>query len=64
MTLINTDIVGWIEMFAFDFLKDMNQQERDEISLEVQEHLRPSYQREDGKWFLMYNRLRIIAIKD
>ncbi|KAI7875254.1 S-adenosyl-L-methionine-dependent methyltransferase [Mucor mucedo] len=64
MTLLNTDIAGWIEMFGFDFLKDVSPEERLEIALEVQEHLRPSYQREDGKWFAMYTRLRVIALKN
>lgn len=64
MTELNTDIAGWIEMFGFDFLKPLkSDQERQEVIQEVQEHLRPAYQREDGKWVVMYNRLRIIAIK-
>ncbi|GAA5795698.1 S-adenosyl-L-methionine-dependent methyltransferase [Helicostylum pulchrum] len=63
ITELNTDIVGWIEMFGFDFLKDVPVEEHKQVALEVQEHLRPSYQREDGKWCIMYNRLRVIAIK-
>lgn len=63
ITELNTDIAGWIEMFGFDFLKDIPIEEHKQVALEVQEHLRPSYQREDGKWCIMYNRLRIIAIK-
>lgn len=64
ITPLNTDIAGWIEMFGFDFLKDFSPEERKEIGLEVQEQLRPAYQREDGKWFVMYTRLRVIAIKN
>lgn len=64
MTLLDTDVVGWIEMFGFDFLKDLSPEERVEIAHEVQEHLRPSYQREDGKWCVMYHRLRVVAIKE
>ena len=64
MTELDTDIAGWIDMFGFDFFKDIpTEEERKAIALEVQEHLRPGFQREDGKWVIMYNRLRVIAIK-
>lgn len=64
MTELDTDVAGWIEMFGFDFLKPLSSdEERAEVAKEVQEYLRPSYQREDGKWVIMYNRLRVVAIK-
>jgi trans-aconitate methyltransferase len=66
MTELNTDIAGWIEMFGFDFLKPLkSDEERREVMQEVQDYLRPSYQREiDGKWVIMYNRLRVVAVKE
>ncbi|CAO3630629.1 unnamed protein product [Mucor hiemalis] len=64
MTELDTDVAGWIEMFGFDFLKPLSSdEERTQVAKEVQEYLRPSYQREDGKWVIMYNRLRVVAIK-
>jgi hypothetical protein len=64
MTELNTDIAGWIETFGFDFLKPLrSDQERKEVAQEVQTQLEPGFQREDGKWFIMYVRLRVIAIK-
>ncbi len=63
MTEIDTDIAGWLEMFGFEWFKDITSEERKAIALEVQEQLRSSYQREDGKWVIMYNRLRVVAIK-
>lgn len=64
ITEIDTDVAGWIEMFGFNFLEPLSSdEERKQVALEVQEYLRPSYQREDGKWVIMYNRLRVVAIK-
>lgn len=65
MTELNTDIKGWIETFGFAFLEHLaNDEERNQVAQEVQDYLQPSYQREDGKWFIMYVRLRVIAIKE
>ncbi|CEP11515.1 hypothetical protein [Parasitella parasitica] len=64
MTELNTDIKGWIETFGFAFLERLaNEQERAQVAQEVQDYLQPSFQREDGKWFIMYVRLRVIAVK-
>lgn len=64
MTELNTDIAGWIETFGFNFLKLLSSdEERKQVAQEVQAYLQPSFQREDGKWFIMYCRLRVIAIK-
>ncbi|KAI8982191.1 S-adenosyl-L-methionine-dependent methyltransferase [Mycotypha africana] len=64
MTVLTTDVVGWIDTFGFDFLKVLpNDEEREKVKKEVQEQLRPAYQREDGKWVVMYVRLRVVALK-
>ncbi|KAI8346748.1 S-adenosyl-L-methionine-dependent methyltransferase [Blakeslea trispora] len=64
-TLLDTDIAGWIETFGFEFLKPLSSdEERKKLTQEVQAQLQPCYQREDGKWFVMYTRLRVVAIKD
>ncbi|KAK4511839.1 Electron transfer flavoprotein-ubiquinone oxidoreductase (ETF-QO) [Mucor velutinosus] len=64
MTELDTDIKGWIETFGFAFLEHLsNDQERKQVAQEVQDYLQPSFQREDGKWVVMYVRLRVIAIK-
>ncbi|KAI9469019.1 MAG: S-adenosyl-L-methionine-dependent methyltransferase [Benjaminiella poitrasii] len=64
MTVLNTDIVGWIKTFGFAFLEPLaSDEERKQVAREVQDILQPGFQREDGKWVSMYNRLRVIAIK-
>ncbi|KAL0078695.1 S-adenosyl-L-methionine-dependent methyltransferase [Phycomyces blakesleeanus] len=63
ITQLDTDIKGWINTFGFSFFKDLTDVEKGQIIDEVVEHLRPGYQREDGKWFVMYVRLRVIAHK-
>ncbi|KAI9489312.1 S-adenosyl-L-methionine-dependent methyltransferase [Zychaea mexicana] len=64
MTQLNTDIAGWLTTFGFAFLEVLKtEQERQEVLAEIMEHLRPVYQREDGKWFIMYVRLRVVAYK-
>ncbi|KAI8051897.1 S-adenosyl-L-methionine-dependent methyltransferase [Gilbertella persicaria] len=65
MTVLNTDIAGWIETFGFEFLKPLaTEQERKQLAQEVQNYLQPCYQRQDGKWVVMYVRLRVIATKN
>ncbi|KAG1474439.1 hypothetical protein G6F56_000358 [Rhizopus delemar] len=64
LTELSTDITGWIETFGFTFLQALKtDQERKEVVTEIQEYLRPCNQRNDGKWFVFYNRLRVVAIK-
>ncbi|RUS24313.1 S-adenosyl-L-methionine-dependent methyltransferase [Jimgerdemannia flammicorona] len=61
-TELTTDVAGWIETFGFSFLSVLKPQDREAVIQEVVEHLRPGYQREDGKWFVMYVRLRVVAV--
>lgn len=56
-------ISDWIQMFGRYFFKNIQQKEVNEISLQVQERLKPTHFREQ-KWFADYKRLRIIAIKE
>ncbi|KAI9259022.1 S-adenosyl-L-methionine-dependent methyltransferase [Phascolomyces articulosus] len=64
MTQLNTDVAGWLTTFGFNFLEALkDDEERQQVLSEIMEHLRPSYQREDGKWFIMYVRLRVVAHK-
>lgn len=64
-TQLDTDMAGWLKTFAFSFLQALStDQERQDLIAEIVEHLRPAYQREDGKWFVMYQRLRVIAFKN
>ncbi|KAI9322797.1 S-adenosyl-L-methionine-dependent methyltransferase [Dichotomocladium elegans] len=63
-TELNTDIVGWLTTFGFNFLHALKSEEEcQQVVSEIVEHLRPCYQREDGKWFVMYVRLRVVAYK-
>lgn len=65
MTELDTDIKGWIETFGFAFFEHLsNDEECKQVAQEVQDYLQPSFQREDGKWVIMYVRLRVIAIKE
>ncbi|KAI8145926.1 S-adenosyl-L-methionine-dependent methyltransferase [Fennellomyces sp. T-0311] len=64
-TELNTDVAGWLKTFGFAFLEPLkSDEERQEVLAEITEHLRPAYQREDGKWFIMYVRLRVVAHKE
>ncbi|ORY96398.1 S-adenosyl-L-methionine-dependent methyltransferase [Syncephalastrum racemosum] len=64
MTELDTDLTGWLKTFAFNFVKVLStEEERKQVIDEVVEQLRPCYQREDGKWFVMYVRLRVVALK-
>ena len=63
-TELNTDVNGWLTLFGFAFLEPLeSDEERLKVLNEVIEHMRPSFQREDGKWFVMYVRLRVVAYK-
>ncbi|CAO3697877.1 hypothetical protein G6F70_007753 [Rhizopus microsporus] len=63
-TELETDVAGWIETFGFNFLNALDSDsERKKMVAEIQEYLRPAHQREDGKWFLLYTRLRVVAVK-
>ncbi|KAI9022245.1 S-adenosyl-L-methionine-dependent methyltransferase [Phycomyces nitens] len=63
ITELDTDIKGWLNTFGFTFFEVLTAQEKDKVIDEVVEHLRPGYQREDGRWCVMYVRLRVIAYK-
>lgn len=63
-TELPTDIGGWIETFGFTFLAALDtEEERKQMVEEIVEELRYTHQREDGTWFIMYNRCRVVAYK-
>ncbi|KAF9579544.1 hypothetical protein BGW38_004155 [Lunasporangiospora selenospora] len=62
MTMLNTDIAGWIDTFGFTFLAPFeSEEERKAIRDEVQQNL--SFAQDDGAWCIMYVRLRFKAVK-
>lgn len=64
-TQLPSDIAGWIRTFGFNFLEVLKTEaEREQMVQEVVENLRPGCQREDGTWFIMYVRMRLIAYKE
>jgi hypothetical protein len=44
-------------------LEPFDEKERKVIVNEIQDYLQYTNQREDGTWFVFYNRLRVVAIK-
>jgi hypothetical protein len=63
-TQLPTDVAGWIDTFGFSFLAALDtEEERRDMVHEIVEHLRPTNQREDGVWTVMYVRCRFIAYK-
>ncbi|ORX62089.1 S-adenosyl-L-methionine-dependent methyltransferase [Hesseltinella vesiculosa] len=62
-TELSTDIAGWVQTFGHPFLSVLDEQEQAKAIEEIVEEMRPGYQREDGTWFLMYVRLRVVATK-
>lgn len=63
-TELPTNIAGWIETFGFTFLAALeSDEERRAMVQEIAEEMKVTHQREDGKWFIMYNRCRFIAYK-
>jgi hypothetical protein len=63
-TELPTNVAGWIETFGFTFLAALDtDEERRAMVKEIAEEMKATNQREDGKWFLMYNRCRFVAYK-
>ncbi|OLL27106.1 putative methyltransferase [Neolecta irregularis DAH-3] len=58
------NIKRWFEIFAGAFLKLVSEGEKNAVLDELEQILRGSCQREDGKWFVGYVRLRVVAIKN
>lgn len=61
ITEMTTDIKGWLDTFAFSFLGELSIRDQDRAKDLVVEHLRPGSLRDDGKWCVMYVRLRFKA---
>ncbi|KAL1919352.1 uncharacterized protein VTP21DRAFT_2045 [Calcarisporiella thermophila] len=62
-TPIPTSVGDWVETFGFTFLEPLTISERQEVKKEVEEHLRPSFFDPQEGWYVMYVRLRFIAVK-
>ncbi|KAI8873551.1 hypothetical protein GQ42DRAFT_160462 [Ramicandelaber brevisporus] len=63
ITPLPSDVAGWLKTFAGPFMQVLSSdEEKDQFVNEVQEMLRPVCCR-NGKWSIMYNRMRFVAIK-
>jgi len=63
-TMLPASIKGWFETFAGALFKLVPEGEKDLILDELEQVLRGSCQREDGKWFVGYVRMRVVAMKN
>ncbi|HXG92495.1 MAG TPA: methyltransferase domain-containing protein [Blastocatellia bacterium] len=54
---------NWLEVFADNEMSAVPASERDGIIRAVKDELRPTLFR-DGKWFIDYRRLRVVAVKE
>jgi trans-aconitate methyltransferase len=62
MTSVDTDLYGWLYTFArSSWLADMSEEEAQKIMKEVVRRCEYDM-KADGKWALMYVRLRFVAI--
>ena len=57
------DIINWLEMFAKRIFEGINEDEKSKLSELIKEDL-SSTNKKDGKWFIDYKRLRIVAVKE
>ncbi|HWL89319.1 MAG TPA: methyltransferase domain-containing protein [Polyangiaceae bacterium] len=53
-------MANWLRMFGASLLRDMP--DLDAMFRELEQHLRPTLHR-DGRWYVDYRRLRIVAVK-
>ncbi|GAW09077.1 S-adenosyl-L-methionine-dependent methyltransferase [Lentinula edodes] len=65
LTPLETGLYGWLNTFARgSWLKDLTEQEADEIMKEVEEMCRIDCQDGNGNWAMVYVRLRFVAVLD
>ncbi len=57
------DIIDWLEMFGKGILAGLNSKEKQNILSSIKENL-SSRNIKNGRWFIDYKRLRILAIKN
>ena len=58
----NAGIKDWLSMFAESFFNGVSENHREKIKNEVQEKIKEKCLI-NGKWFVDYKRIRIVAIK-
>ncbi|KAF9009690.1 S-adenosyl-L-methionine-dependent methyltransferase [Cyathus striatus] len=64
VTPLPTGIYGWLQTFARgSIFRDFKEEEAHEIMREVENKLRIDCQDSNGKWAMMYVRLRFVAVK-
>ncbi|KAJ3803668.1 hypothetical protein F5876DRAFT_54250, partial [Lentinula aff. lateritia] len=65
LTPLEAGLYGWLNTFARgSWLKDLTEQEADEIMKEVEEMCRIDCQDGNGNWAMVYVRLRFVAVLD
>ena len=63
MTPLDAGLFTWLDLFVrSSFLRDFEDKEAYEIMHEVEEKCRIDCQDSNGKWWMMYTRLRVSAI--
>lgn len=63
LTPLPGPLADWLHLFARNtVLKDMNDEEAQCVIEEIEEKLRVDHQDEEGKWAIMYCRLRFEAV--
>ncbi|KND00057.1 uncharacterized protein SPPG_04401 [Spizellomyces punctatus DAOM BR117] len=62
-TLLPTDLNGWLSSFATHFLEAVPESDRENVRSEVIEECQPVLCDDEGRWWLDYVRIRVIAIK-
>ena len=55
-------IIDWLEMFGKEFFDGMDASEKLKIQKSIADDLKPTNFR-DGRWFVDYKRIRILAVK-
>ncbi len=59
----DTDITGWLEMFGKEILKGIDGKAKINLLNQIKEYL-SSTNIKDGRWFVDYKRLRILAVRE
>jgi len=57
------DILDWLEVFAKQFFDGIESKTKDNLLNEIKDYL-SARNIKDGKWFIDYKRLRILAVKE
>lgn len=63
LTLLPTDVAGWLKTFAKPFLRNISKNQHDDFIQSVMIGVADKLQNDQGQWFADYVRLRFIAKK-